>query len=249
MNTLSRKQREIADRHAMLLDIGRSLLVEEGFHNVSMERIAELAEYSKGTVYQHFSCKEEILVQLCNDSMTQLLSIFEHARAYPGTHRDRMLALIYAHFLWSELNPVGMSMLQHMSMHGVKEKVSELSMERHTSLEKQIFGCVVDIVESAIHDGQLVQPEQQSVPNIVFGLWSMCFGGQILTTTHHVDLQMLGINNPQLALMRMGSVTMDGLNWMPLHNQTSFIELQTKYQEYFNSEAGQLAANRTATSH
>ena len=87
MNTLTRKQREIADRHTRFLDIAKSLIETEGYSTLSMDRIAELAEYSKGTVYQHFSCKEEILIQLCNQNGQILKSLFERACDYSSGTR------------------------------------------------------------------------------------------------------------------------------------------------------------------
>ncbi len=61
MTPLSRKQREIRDRELLILDNAAELLYQEGYAGLSMERIAEAIEYSKGTVYQHFKCKEEVL--------------------------------------------------------------------------------------------------------------------------------------------------------------------------------------------
>ena len=81
MNTLSRKQREIAERHALFLDVARNLLFEEGLHQLSMDRVAELSEYSKGTVYQHFSCKEDMLLGVCCQAMTGLAELFDRAIA------------------------------------------------------------------------------------------------------------------------------------------------------------------------
>jgi len=101
MQAMTRKQREVANRHALFLDIARNVLHEEGFHLLSMERVAECAEYSKGTVYQHFSCKEEMLIQLCITSTTQLLALFQRAAGFDGSHRDRMMAVMHAHDLWA----------------------------------------------------------------------------------------------------------------------------------------------------
>ncbi len=35
------------------------MIVRDGYHGLSMDRIAEALEYSKGTIYQHFSCKKK----------------------------------------------------------------------------------------------------------------------------------------------------------------------------------------------
>ena len=40
------------------------MLLEKGYLGLTMDRIADEAEYSKGTIYQHFTCKEEIVAAL-----------------------------------------------------------------------------------------------------------------------------------------------------------------------------------------
>ena len=47
-----------------MLETARRLLLEIGYNGLTMERIAEAAEYSKGTIYNHFPCKEEIIAEL-----------------------------------------------------------------------------------------------------------------------------------------------------------------------------------------
>jgi AcrR family transcriptional regulator len=42
-----------------------------------MDKIAEKVEYSKGSIYQYFSCKEEVVCVLCEESMGQLVSLFK----------------------------------------------------------------------------------------------------------------------------------------------------------------------------
>ncbi|MBX7259264.1 MAG: TetR/AcrR family transcriptional regulator [Candidatus Hydrogenedentes bacterium] len=41
--------------------------LKSGYHGLTMGRLAEAAECAKGTVYQHFSCKEDLSVALAAD--------------------------------------------------------------------------------------------------------------------------------------------------------------------------------------
>ncbi len=225
--TLSRKQREIAERHALFLEIAHEILSVEGFHVLSMERIAELAEYSKGTVYQHFSCKEEILVQLCNQSMHTLCSFFERAASFDGTPRDRITALFYAHQLWSSIGSNQTEMLQHLAMHGVRDKATEASLLAHDQLEQRIFSCALGIIEEAIKTGDLPNRKKPSASEIMFACWSLGTGGQLLMTSD-IRLSELGITDPSSSLLSMLTHTLDGLDWQPLHKDAHFKKLITK---------------------
>jgi AcrR family transcriptional regulator len=48
MGTLTRKQREVRQRERALLGIARKMLIEQGYAGLSMDRLAEATEYSKG---------------------------------------------------------------------------------------------------------------------------------------------------------------------------------------------------------
>ena len=153
--TLSRKQRDIATRHALFLEIADNILKEEGFHLLSMERIAEIAEYSKGTLYQHFTCKEEILVQLCIKCMEELYVLFKKAAHIDGSQRDRVIAVFYAHQLWARTGNNQTELMLHLSTHGVREKLTPLSRQQHDQLEQSLVDLVKGLVVQAIADGEL----------------------------------------------------------------------------------------------
>ena len=69
MSTLTRKQREVHQRELMLLDVARKMLIENGYAGLNMDRLAEATEYGKGTVYQHFSTKEDLVTALDRKSV------------------------------------------------------------------------------------------------------------------------------------------------------------------------------------
>ncbi|MBL0713382.1 MAG: TetR/AcrR family transcriptional regulator [Desulfosarcina sp.] len=59
-----RRQREREQRLQTILKAAGTLFAEEGYHQTGMERIADEAEVSVGTVYFYFKNKEDLLVQL-----------------------------------------------------------------------------------------------------------------------------------------------------------------------------------------
>ncbi len=61
-----RRQRERELRYQTILAAAEKLFASEGYHGASMERLAEMAEVSVGTVYFYFKNKEDLLVHLLN---------------------------------------------------------------------------------------------------------------------------------------------------------------------------------------
>ena len=93
MDTLSRKQREIAEREQLVLSVAREMLAEKGYLGLTMDRIAAATEYSKGTIYQHFSCKEEVLAALALEAAQKRIELFERGATFPGRPRERLAAI------------------------------------------------------------------------------------------------------------------------------------------------------------
>ncbi|MDJ0720167.1 MAG: TetR/AcrR family transcriptional regulator [Desulfobacterales bacterium] len=78
-----RRLREREHRLETILGAAGSLFAEEGYHRTGMERIADEAEVSVGTVYFYFKNKEDLLVQLLDRTGYELRSLlgdaFRHA--------------------------------------------------------------------------------------------------------------------------------------------------------------------------
>ena len=62
-----RRQREREQRYETILRAAETLFAREGYHKAGMERIADMAEVSVGTVYFYFKNKEDLLLQLLDE--------------------------------------------------------------------------------------------------------------------------------------------------------------------------------------
>ncbi|MEX2570979.1 MAG: TetR/AcrR family transcriptional regulator [Gemmatimonadota bacterium] len=67
MGVAERRQREFLRRERDILDAALSLFNSDRWQSVTVEQIAEKAEIGKGTVYKHFSSKDEIYARLAVD--------------------------------------------------------------------------------------------------------------------------------------------------------------------------------------
>ena len=67
MSTADRRARELERRERSLLDAAVALLDRDDWQSVTVEAIAERAEYAKGTVYRHFASKDDLCARLAAD--------------------------------------------------------------------------------------------------------------------------------------------------------------------------------------
>lgn len=74
-----RRQREREQRLQTILAVAERLFAREGYHKTSMERIADEAEVSVGTVYFYFKNKEDLLLQLLDQTGYELRDLLGEA--------------------------------------------------------------------------------------------------------------------------------------------------------------------------
>lgn len=245
MNTLSRKQREIRERQELFLDIAEQLLAEHGHQALSMDRIAEIAEYSKGTVYQHFKCKEEVLIHICWRGMAELAELFERAASFDGNSRERMLACLISHSLYAKLYPLHFDMINTVKAGGVKEKISEECQQHHREMEQRVMGAIVGVVLQAQQLGELPEDCCLSPVELVYALWSLSYGGLSLQNAD-IDLEGLGFPEPDRALAVLATYALDGVGWQPSSSEFNFADSAERIQNSLYAEEFNELARRAA---
>ena len=219
MSTLTRKQRELHEREELILDAAQTMLHQHGYRYLTMERIAETVEYSKGTIYNHFASKEDLVCSLCCRCFHNLIDVFERAFNYPGCTRDRFSAIGIAYSLYYQLHPMDIQNIQTARNFAIREKVSQEKLQEMELLEHKMSTIAKNIVHQAIDCGDLDKKHQAYVNTIVFGFWSMHYGALLLEQSD-IPLHQLGFNPVVQMLWKDASVYLDGYQWKPFSSTT-----------------------------
>ncbi len=241
----SRKQREWQQREQLILDTAQQLLQQHGLQGLTMERVASEIEYSRGTVYNHFASKEEIVNGIGIRCMQTLTEMFRRAQHYPGGQRDRLAALSLAHSLYAQLHPVEMQNMQLLKSPDIRNKISPQKQQALLQMEQEITGIALDIVRTAIAEGEL-PPSQPAVPEsmvpdtIVMGLWSMGYGSNLLHLSG-IPFTELGMQQPLDMMWLNTHKLLDSYQWQPLSDQFDIQKLkQTLCTALYADEVQQL---------
>lgn len=88
--TLSEKKREA------ILDAAKRAFLAHGVQGTSMDKLAEMAEVSKRTVYNHFSNKEALVLHMLSELWTQSMVDVDVPYAADRPIRDQLLQLVEA---------------------------------------------------------------------------------------------------------------------------------------------------------
>jgi len=223
----TRKQRELAEREKLILDTAQTMIHEQGYNYLTMERIAETVEYSKGTIYNHFASKEDLVCSLCCRCISNLIDIFERACQFEGSTRERYSAIGIGYSLYHQTHPMDSHNIQAVKNNAVREKVSKEKLAEMEALEQKITQIAQSIVQDAIDCGDLDKSHQEHISTIVFGCWSMHYGALLLDQSD-IPLDELGFNPVVKMLWHNTNIYLDGYNWLPLSTSTDSDELFKK---------------------
>jgi len=237
---MTRKQRELFEREQLILDTAQVILQNEGLQSLTMERVAAEIEYSKGTVYNHFCSKEEIISGISCRCVTNLIEMFSRARDYAGNHRERIAAIGIAHSLYAQLHPAELQNMQIIKSVAVREKIAEDKQLQLLQLEQQITGIVLEIVRDAINDGDIPADQNFMPDSIVFGIWAMGYGSNLLHLSG-IPFEKLGMQDPLEMMWVNSHKFLDSYQWKPLSSEFDIFSLRKKLcSELFSTEIEQL---------
>lgn len=224
MAALSRKQREIREREGRILAVARRMLDDGGYLGLSMDAIASELEYSKGTIYNHFGCKEEIIIALAIETMDKRTEMFERAASHNGLPRERLAGIGVAAELFVRLFPEHFRVEQLIRSASIWDKTSLKRRQLMHGCENRCMGIVAGIVRDGVAQQHLTLPEEMSPEDLVFGLWSLTFGAYSIIATSDA-LPEHGIRDPYLAVRRNINMVLDGYGWTPLSTDYDYMQL------------------------
>lgn len=103
---MKQDEQQNGDLRRRILDTTRHLLVQDGYQNVSMRKIARAIDYSATSIYLHFDNKDALMHALIDEGMERLYeSLKATAAAHPDRPVDRLEALCRQFVAFGLQNP------------------------------------------------------------------------------------------------------------------------------------------------
>ncbi len=93
---LPRREREKIRQRQDMLAAALALFSEKGYHNVSMQEIAEKAEFAVGTLYKFFKSKEELYKALISEQADRFHAALTEALTAAGGPVERLRGYVRA---------------------------------------------------------------------------------------------------------------------------------------------------------
>ncbi len=232
---LSKSEQKKVDREEELVDLAVSILNQDGFAGMSLEKLTAKSCYSKGTIYNHFSSKEDCLSALCIRAVSSIMTFFKRALEFNGCSREKAVAVHYAYQLYARLQPTLFMAVLSSKAPGVREKTSAERMQLMDALEFEINAFSDQMFRDAIADGSLVLPAHLSIETLSFSNWAMSFGTNALATSAS-EAKAVNRLDPNTLLLQNISILMDGMNWQPLSKDWDYQKTWQRVEEEIFSD-------------
>lgn len=207
-----------------------------------MERLADRAEYAKGTLYKHFSCREDVLCALAARRMNLVNELLSQALGLDGPPRHRILYGLVAYELYAERHPEEFALLLAMTSGPISTRASSDRLATLDGARQVLFEQIKQLMAQARDRGELGNINMTD-DAFCFGLWTISFGSYVMG---HADpelyrrwqLPKAGDN-----LYSLVNVLMDGIGWQPLSSESEepdnvIAQSRQRLRALFNQPAG-----------
>jgi AcrR family transcriptional regulator len=242
MVTLSRKKREIQEREVQILRLARPILLREGYQALSMERLASMMEYAKGTLYNHFPNKEEIVLALALESMELRFKLFEAAEKMDVVSRHQLLAIGAACEIYTQKYAEHFAIEEWIRNSTIWDKSSTRRQELIRQCESRCIGLVATIVRNAVSQGNLSLHEGMTAEEMIFGFWAINYGSQVLSATSP-SLTDVGIVDAIKSIRRHCFTLLNGYGWAPRMTFEAHVALTEQFTQRLDAFSTQLISN------
>jgi len=236
MSKLTRKERNFLEREQELIQLALEIMHDDGFAGLTMDKLTARSDFSKGTIYNHFTCKEDVLSAIGISCLNELNSLFTRAMAFQGRPRERLIAVHIAYMLNARLKPDQFMCVLSCKTSTVTEKASEKRRLVSFDKETELLALLNSLVKDAEEAGDLDVLKSRSIEAVTFCNWSMSFGTLALMMRAE-EAQIVKKLDMQEALLHNICVSLDGLGWKPLSRDWDYHKtVERIHKEVFAKE-------------
>jgi AcrR family transcriptional regulator len=217
------KERELLTRDELYFEIARRIFLEEGFHALTLGRIAEDTGFSRATVYERFGCKENLIAELGIQCGRELLGVMEGALEFSGRARERMFAVGESISNAPQLFVCNMRILRTIDAETVFPRVSPALQAQMSAVKDRAFALLLRPIEEAVAAGDLKLDPDEKPQALCFTLWTMV-DGWAAAVTGGAPLGAMSLADPLTAVRQHIRYLFDGVGWRPLSCEWDYDE-------------------------
>ncbi|BCN31873.1 TetR/AcrR family transcriptional regulator [Anaeromicropila herbilytica] len=154
MNTITRKERERLEREKDIINAAEKVFTEVGYNGASMEAIAKEAQFTRKTIYQYFTDKEDLLFTVIIRGFERLLSSLKNAVTNENNGYEKLKHLTSAYFQFYKESPNTLNLMNYI---GYIKTTEENSVKRKefNKVSEELAKEIAKVIEEGKADGSI----------------------------------------------------------------------------------------------
>ncbi|MEJ2054674.1 MAG: TetR/AcrR family transcriptional regulator [Calditrichaceae bacterium] len=117
MGITERKERDRERRKNEIIDAAEKVFFKKGFENATVENVAEIAEFSKATLYLYFGSKEELYYAVCQRAEIKLFNQIDKAIAGAEGTLEKIKTFLHTFVEFQQKHPDHFDALFYLQTH------------------------------------------------------------------------------------------------------------------------------------
>ncbi len=161
-SSMGRKERESASRREAILDAAQEMFESIGYVNTTMAQIAGRSEFGVGTIYQFFSSKQDLFVEVINRSLQYYISGLEQVLEEKKPLEDGLRAYMQYNLSWIEEHPEFHRLIYEVFYSPIPDITSRV-LDQFKEIHRRNIDFIRDIFSHAEEANQSLDPEIMSL--------------------------------------------------------------------------------------
>ncbi|MEM9080392.1 MAG: TetR/AcrR family transcriptional regulator [Verrucomicrobiota bacterium] len=230
MGVTERKERERQLREELFIAEADLMLAENGYLALNLDELAKQVEYSKATLYNHFTSKEDLVLAVTTKHMQTRGDYFERANLYQAPSRERIFACGIGDRLLSRQLPHSFSLSQLVCSPSIWSKCSAPRQKLFESREERVFAHCSKILYDAVAQNDL-DPQKADPEQITWGLVSLSKGSHLINNSLTLEQHSTSERSALDYLFDNYHLLLDGAQWRPLSSEVDYRNIEQKIRE------------------
>lgn len=239
-------QEEKDARELEMLTCAKEIIRTQGEANLTIDKLVKMLPYSKGTVYNHFKNKEDIMVAISMHHMKSVSDIFVRALSFNGNSREKALAIHIGSLLHAQAYPEDFMIGVTCKTAGCTMKGSDERQNQQQQTESSLVAPIFAHFKKALEAGECSPPDHMSVEQLAFACWSADFGTQVLLMGDFQGCSVRSSLDLERELINTINLIHDGMHWHPLAKDFDWqASVKRIKEEIFSDEVAKIERLQT----
>ena len=193
MGITERREREKKIRQENAIDAALELYNDEGYHSITMEKIAERSELSRAALYLYFKTKDEIFISTIVAHMGYFEDLLQKLYDNSESLKENLLEHLWECFwVFYQKDPVLFNASLYFHQSDIIRNLSEELRARLYESGSRVVKLQHKIIEYGVNEGIFIQCNPMTLSEVI---WS-CFLGitqlerskQVVSRKSHLDI-------------------------------------------------------------